>query len=384
MKMRAAVMTKHISKAIAFAAAWQLGGCMVGEDTPPKTSTNQAPTWEEFRAGVYQEDFDGGQFIVNGDMAIANEKQLYEFWESLQQGALIVNTVGGSDDKWNDTAKLNITYCISNGFGSNKTRVVNAMKVATEKWESLGNVNFTYVPAQDANCTASNTSVVFDVRQVSGQSYLARAFVPSNSRSSRNVLIDTSAFGNTGWPFENILGHELGHTIGLRHEHTRPEAGTCFEDNNWRPLTPYDSVSIMHYPQCNGGSQNLNWSTRDAQGMVALYGAPGSPPPPPPGGGDKTDTKTGSVALRELKQVASYSVKPGTSFNVVMSGSGDPDLYVRWNTAPTTTSYNCRPYLDGASEQCSLTVPSGTTTAYIAVRGYAAGSYTVTTTYTSP
>jgi serine protease len=367
------------------AAAWQLGGCMVGEDTAPNTSTNQGPTWEEFRAGVYQEDFEGGHFIVNGDIAIPNEKQLYEFWESLQQGALIVNTRGGADDKWNETAKLNITYCISNGFGSNKTRVVNAMNAATAKWESLGNVNFIYVPAQDANCTASNPNVVFDIRQVSGQQYLARAFFPSNSRASRNVLIDTSAFGNTGWPFENIVGHELGHTIGLRHEHTRPEAGTCFEDNNWRALTPYDSASIMHYPQCNGTSDDLNWSTRDGQGMVALYGAPGGqPPPPPPPGGEKTDTKTGSVAYRQMVQVASYGVKAGTPLNVVMTGSGDPDLYVRWNNAPTLTSYNCRPYIDGASEQCSLTVPSGATTAYVAVRGYQAGSYSVTTTYTAP
>jgi hypothetical protein len=51
---------------------------------------------------------------------------------------------------------------------------------------------------------------VFDVRQVSGQPYLARAFFPSNARSSRSVLIDTSAFGNVGWPLANILGHELG------------------------------------------------------------------------------------------------------------------------------------------------------------------------------
>jgi len=83
---------------------------------------------------------------------------------------------------------------------------------------------------------------------------------------------------------QELFGHELGHTLGFRHEHTRPESGTCFEDNNWRPLTPYDSASIMHYPQCNGSSQNLNWTQRDADGIKALYGAPGggNPPPPPP------------------------------------------------------------------------------------------------------
>ncbi len=380
------MLTKRIPILLTIAAA-QLGGCVVGEDTEPQTSTNQAPSWEEFRAGVYQEDFEDGHFIVNGDIAVPNEKQLYEFWEGLQQGALIVNRRGGADDKWSDTAKLNITYCISNNFGSNKTRIVNAMNAATAKWESLGNVNFTYVSSQDANCTASNQNVVFDVRQVSGQSYLARAFFPSSSRSSRNVLVDTSSFGNVGWPLENIIGHELGHTLGFRHEHTRPEAGTCFEDNNWRALTPYDSASIMHYPQCNGSSNNLNWSTRDAQGIVALYGAPGGgggEEPEEPGGDEQSDTRTGSVSQGQMKQLANYPVKVGTTVTITMTGSGDPDLYVRWNAAPTTSSFNCRPYLDGPNESCSGTVPSGATRIYVAVRGYRAGTYNVTTTYTAP
>lgn len=70
----------------------------------------------------------------------------------------------------------------------------------------------------------------------------------------------------------NTLGHELGHVLGFRHEHTRPESGTCFEDNNWRPLTPYDSSSIMHYPQCNGSSDDLSMTSTDVAGVVALYG----------------------------------------------------------------------------------------------------------------
>ena len=48
-------------------------------------------------------------------------------------------------------------------------------------------------------------------------------------------------------------GHELGHTLGFRTSTRVPSRR--FEDNNWRPLTPYDSASIMHYPQCNGSSR---------------------------------------------------------------------------------------------------------------------------------
>ncbi|NTX10939.1 M4 family metallopeptidase [Myxococcus sp. CA051A] len=52
-------------------------------------------------------------------------------------------------------------------------------------------------------------------------------------------------------------------------------------------------------------------------------------------------------------------------------GTGDADLYVRFNAAPTTTTYNCRPYLSGNVETCALT----NTTAgkyYVMVRGYSA------------
>ncbi len=171
------------------------------------------------------------------------------------------------------TAAANITYCISSSsFGSRYSAVVTAMNSATAAWEGTARVNFVHVSTLDGNCTR-NTGVVFNARQVSTTQYLARSFFPSSSRNVREVLISTSSFGNISpYTLAGILRHELGHTLGFRHEHTRPEAGTCFEDNNWRALTAYDSASVMHYPQCNGTNRgDLVLTSKDQSGARALY-----------------------------------------------------------------------------------------------------------------
>ncbi|WP_237079560.1 PPC domain-containing protein [Myxococcus xanthus] len=62
-------------------------------------------------------------------------------------------------------------------------------------------------------------------------------------------------------------------------------------------------------------------------------------------------------------------------------GTGDADLYVNFGTAPTTTTYQCRPYITGNNETCTLTAPSAGTY-YIGLRAYSAYSgATLTTTY---
>jgi pseudolysin/vibriolysin len=57
----------------------------------------------------------------------------------------------------------------------------------------------------------------------------------------------------------------------------------------------------------------------------------------------------------------------------ISGGTGDADLYVRLGSAPTTTSYSCRPYLTGNNETCTFNAPTAGTY-YINVRAYAAYS----------
>ncbi len=67
------------------------------------------------------------------------------------------------------------------------------------------------------------------------------------------------------------------------------------------------------------------------------------------------------------------SGKTSIVFNQATSGtsSGDADLYVRFGSAPTTSTYNCRPYLTGSTESCTISNPSAGTW-YACSRGYSA------------
>ena len=274
----------RLSTSIVLALGLATVGCSNDSD-----SEIDVLTYEEFKAQAHYEP-ETGMYVVNGDEPVRDEaelRQIYEaFLDSVAQAQaradgygtteqeLIVNRVNGVDDKWSSSAAQNIRYCISSSsFGSRYSTVVSAMNSATAAWEATASVNFIHDSAKDGACNASTTGVTFDVRQTSTTSYLARAFFPSYPRSSRNILISTSAFGSISpYTRTGILRHELGHTLGFRHEHTRPESGTCFENNSWRALTTYDSASVMHYPQCNGtNTGDLVLTSRDKSGARALY-----------------------------------------------------------------------------------------------------------------
>ncbi len=375
-------------------------------------------TFEEFKATVYKEPFEGGKYIVNGDTPITDDKHLEEFFTALKllaappvlapgeiapepQASLVVHQRGGVDAVWDSEQKRELTYCVSDNFGPDKADVVAKMAAATGEWEAVSAVDFTYDATQDSNCNAANTNVVFDVRRVNvnGQ-YLARAFFPGESRASTNVLIDDSSFELDPSPpaklnLKGILAHELGHTLGFRHEHTRPNSGACFEDSNWRPLTSYDPFSVMHYPQCNGlGDWSLTLTHRDQNGAACIYGAaagfeidtavcePEVEDDVEPAT-EQTVTMDGqSVASQERDEFGPFAVAPGTIFRAEISGTGDPDLYVRFGLQATRTNYDCRPYLWGAAERCSLDVPAGETEAFVMVHGFTAGTYDLVVTHT--
>jgi vibriolysin len=87
---------------------------------------------------------------------------------------------------------------------------------------------------------------------------------------------------------------------------------------------------------------------------------------------------TGSAWLFQLAVPAG-----ATNLQFVQAGgTGDSDLYVKFGTPPTDSSYDCRPYAGGNAETCTFATPS-TGTYHVRLKAYAAYSgVSITGSYT--
>jgi serine protease len=118
----------------------------------------------------------------------------------------------------------------------------------------------------------------------------------------------------------------------------------------------------------------------------AALGGSTPPPPPPPGPTALTNgvAVTGLSGATGSQSFFTLAVPAGaTNLKFEMSGgTGDADLYVKFGSAPTTSSYDCRPYHGGNTETCTITTAQ-TGTYHVMIHAYSAysgvtlkGSYT--------
>jgi serine protease len=84
---------------------------------------------------------------------------------------------------------------------------------------------------------------------------------------------------------------------------------------------------------------------------------------------------TGLSGAQNTKLYYTVQIPAGaTNLAITTSGgTGDEDLYVKFGATPTTSSYDCRPYVTGNNESCTVASPS-TGTYYIMLNGYSAFS----------
>ena len=141
-------------------------------------------------------------------------------------------------------------------------------------------------------------------------------------------------------------------------------------------------TSSVNWNQAGNGvldaACDLNYSIDDVQASLTAVGISSSASNPDCGGTEPpTDLvlengvpETGLAASSGDDIMYTMDVPAGAtdiSFNI-SGGSGDADLYVKFGSAPTDSSYDCRPYRNGNNETCTGSSSGGTY--YVRVKAY--------------
>lgn len=251
-----------------------------------------AELFEELKRTKRKVVLDGKTYYrVEGDLLLT-ERRLLEYavqrtgilaaGEPLDETKRLVGILDENNRIVRWAKGLVLTYTVLKSSFADATQyqiVVNRMRAATAAWEAACGVTFGHLAEFDDGSQPSTPGPLFVVRgaNTNGE-VIAAAFFPNDPPAERRVIIDPVFFSPTmGFNPTGVLRHELGHVLGFRHEHIRPDAPLVCPDEslgNTIDLTVYDPKSVMHY-FCGGvGSTELELTDLDRQAARALYGPP--------------------------------------------------------------------------------------------------------------
>ncbi|WP_369934023.1 S8 family peptidase [Xanthomonas tesorieronis] len=150
------------------------------------------------------------------------------------------------------------------------------------------------------------------------------------------------------------------------------------------PLTPAQVESTIKSTAASFScSQGCGAGLLDAN--AAVTAALGGGTTTPPTGNTLQDgvpvTGLGASTGSELNYTVTVPSGVSSLTVTISGGSGDADLYVRLGSAPTDSTYGCRPYLNGNNETCTFNSPSAGTY-YVRLKAYSTFSgVTLTANY---
>lgn len=291
--------------------------------------------------------------------------------------------VSGVPNNANPANVINLSLGGGGSCGNTTQNAINtARALGASVIVSAGNSNINAANATPANCNGVIT--VAATNRSGGKSYFSNFGSIVDIAAPGGDLRFTAADGiastlNDGLTTPTTDNYVYYQGTSMSAPHVAGVAALMYSVNP--NLTPDEVETILastarSFPatcnQCGAGIV-------DAAAAVAA--ADGGPIEPPPSGDGFTEENI-SGARRSWNRYTVDIPSGVSNLTVTMSGgSGDADLYVRYNRQPSTRRFNCRPYLAGNDETCSFSNPSAGTW-HIGIRGYTAYSgVTLNVTY---
>lgn len=127
---------------------------------------------------------------------------------------------------------------------------------------------------------------------------------------------------------------------------------------------------------CGTGIIDATAAVRVANGTDPLPSDPPGPPPPPPATELANGITVTGITVGTNGEVKYQLVVPNGATNLLFAmygGTGDADMYIKYGAPPTNTSYDCRPYAFGNTENCFFPAPRAGVW-YVTLKGYSAGT----------
>ena len=235
---------------------------------------------------------------------------------------------------------------------------------------------------------STNFDVPANVETGASQLYVVANGIPSNPVSVNvgSSSGTTATLNPTGLTFAgtNVGSASAAQNVALKNNgpgaltvSTISVSGDYAQTNNCATLASGASctISVTFKPTATGtrsGTLTVTDNATNSPQTASLSGTGTSS-----GGGVLTNGVGVAISDATINHQQNWSmVVPAGATNLVFSlagGTGDADLYVKFGSAPTLTSYDCRPYIAGNNETCTIAnVQPGTY--YVMVNAYAAYS----------
>lgn len=264
------------------------------------------------------------------------------------------------------------------GGGSCDSTYQSAINTAVNNGTAVvvaaGNENQNASNSRPANC--SNVITVAALDRQGNRAYYSNygsvidvSAPGGETQTSSNGVLSTLNSGSTTPGSDNYAFYQ---GTSMATPHVAGLAALMMSDDP--SMTPAQVESTMKSTaraipgSCSGGC---------GSGLVDSAAALGGGTPPPPGGGELSNGGSASGLSASTGNWIYYTVQiPSGATNLAVSisgGSGDADLYLRAGSQPTTSAYDCRPYLNGNNETCNVASPS-TGTYHIGIRAYSSFS----------